>query len=92
MLPENRGYAAINFIKWQQEVNAHAEEAFPGHGLRFRAAYAARNNAPAAPNLLAQNFTADAPNRIRVSDITFIAIRKGWLYLAVVVDLYSRKA
>jgi putative transposase len=58
---------------------------------RFRAAYAARNSEPAAPNLLAQNFTADAPNRIWVSDITFISTRKGWLYLAVVVDLYSRR-
>lgn len=58
---------------------------------RFRAAYAARNSAPAAPNLLAQDFTAEAPNRIWVGDITFIPTRKGWLYLAVVLDLYSRR-
>lgn len=58
---------------------------------RFRAAYAARNSAPAAPNLLAQDFTADAPNRIWVGDITFIPTRKGWLYLAVQVDLFSRR-
>lgn len=58
---------------------------------RFRAAYAARNSAPAAPNLLDQNFTADSPNRIWVGDITFIPTRKGWLYLAVQVDLFSRK-
>ena len=58
---------------------------------RFQASYAARNSAPAAPNLLAQDFTADAPNRIWVSDITFIPTRKGWLYLAVLVDLYSRR-
>jgi putative transposase len=58
---------------------------------RFRAAYAARNSAPPAPNLLKQNFTADAPNRIWVGDITCISTRKGWLYLAVQVDLFSRK-
>ena len=58
---------------------------------RFLAAYAARNSAPAAPNLLAQDFTAEAPNRIWVGDITFIPTRKGWLYLAVVLDLYSRR-
>ena len=58
---------------------------------RLRAAYAARNSAPAAPNLLAQNFTAEAPNRIWVGDITFIPTRKGWLYLAVQVDLFSRR-
>ena len=58
---------------------------------RFRASYAARNSAPAAPNLLEQNFTADAPNRIWVGDITFIPTRKGWLHLAVQIDLFSRK-
>lgn len=58
---------------------------------RFRAAYAVRNSAPAAPNLLDQNFTADSPNRIWVGDITFIPTRKGWLYLAVQLDLFSRK-
>lgn len=58
---------------------------------RFRTSSAARNNAPAAPNLLAQNFTADAANRIWVGDITYISTRKGWLLLAVVVDLYSRR-
>jgi putative transposase len=58
---------------------------------RFRAAYAARNSAPVAPNLLAQDFTADAPNRIWVGDITFIPTRRGWLYLAIQVDLFSRR-
>ena len=58
---------------------------------RFRATYAARNSAPSAPNLLAQDFTAEAPNRIWVGDITFIPTRKGWLYLAVQVDLFSRR-
>ena len=57
---------------------------------RFRNTYSARNSTPAAPNLLAQNFKVGAPNRIWVSDITYIPTRKGWLYLAVVVDLYSR--
>ena len=58
---------------------------------RFRAAYAARNSAPAAPNLLSQDFTADGPNRIWVGDITFIPTRKGWLYLAIQLDLFSRR-
>ncbi len=58
---------------------------------RFRASYAARNSDPAAPNLLEQDFSADGPNRIWVGDITFIPTRKGWLYLAVQVDLFSRK-
>lgn len=43
-----------------------------------------------APNLLAQDFSAQRPNQKWVSDITYIATDEGWLYLAVVLDLYSR--
>jgi putative transposase len=44
-----------------------------------------------APNLLNQDFTATAPNLKWVSDFTYIATRQGWLFLAVVLDLFSRK-
>lgn len=44
-----------------------------------------------APNLLAQDFTAKQPNTKWVADISYIATQEGWLYLAVVLDLYSRK-
>lgn len=57
---------------------------------RFRLSYAARHNEPAAPNLLDRNFAIDRPNRVWVGDITFIPTREGWLYLAVLIDLYSR--
>jgi putative transposase len=43
-----------------------------------------------APNRLEQDFTAPAPNRAWVSDITYIWTEEGWLYLAAVLDLYSR--
>jgi putative transposase len=43
-----------------------------------------------APNRLEQNFSAGAPDRIWATDITYIRTFEGWLYLAVVVDLYSR--
>lgn len=58
---------------------------------RFRLSYAARNSEPAAPNLLERHFTVDQPNRVWVGDITFIPTREGWLYLAVLLDLYSRR-
>jgi len=58
---------------------------------RFRLAYKARNSAPAAPNLVDRQFHAPAPNRIWAGDITFIPTRQGWLYLAVVLDLYARR-
>ena len=45
---------------------------------------------PIAANVLNQDFSASAPNQKWVSDITFIATQEGWLYLAVVMDLFSR--
>jgi len=46
---------------------------------------------PIAPNLLDREFTAESPNQKWVADITYIPTQEGWLYLAVVIDLYSRK-
>ena len=44
-----------------------------------------------APNLLDRNFTADNPNQKWAGDITYIWTREGWLYLAVILDLHSRR-
>jgi putative transposase len=49
-----------------------------------------RHGYPIAPNHLAQDFTAAAPNRVWVADITYIGTEEGWLYLAAVIDLYAR--
>ena len=46
---------------------------------------------PIAANVLDRQFTAEAPNRRWVADITYIPTQEGWLYLAAVLDLYSRK-
>ncbi|MBG9535216.1 hypothetical protein ABE43_00105, partial [Bacillus thuringiensis] len=42
-------------------------------------------------NLLDQNFVANKPNQIWMSDITYIHTDEGWLYLASIMDLYTRK-
>lgn len=47
---------------------------------------------PTAGNLLNRDFVVDEPNKVWVSDITYIATDEGWLYLAGVVDLYNREA
>ena len=67
------------------------------HGLvaqrvrRFRVMIERHQFAPPAPNRLQQVFVASAVNRIWAGDLTAIATRAGWLYLAVVLDLYSRR-
>lgn len=48
-----------------------------------------KHSLPIAPNLLNRNFHPDAPNCVWTSDITYIQTDTGWLYLAVVLDLYS---
>jgi len=50
-----------------------------------------RHDLPIAPNLLDRNFIATAPNQIWLADITYIETDQGWLYLAAVMDLYSRR-
>jgi putative transposase len=50
-----------------------------------------RHELPIAPNLLNRNFNAAAPNQIWLADITYIETDQGWLYLAAVMDLYSRR-
>lgn len=42
-------------------------------------------------NLLDRNFVADRPNQIWLADITYIPTGEGWLYLAVILDLFTRK-
>ena len=67
------------------------------HGLlaqrvrRFRMVIEHHQFAPPAPNRLQQIFVAPAPNRILAGDLTAIATRAGWVYLAVILDLYSRR-
>lgn len=46
---------------------------------------------PVAPNLLQRDFSVSAPNDVWVADITYLPVGSGWVYLAVLIDLYSRK-
>lgn len=46
---------------------------------------------PQVPNLLERRFTADRPNAVWVADISYVRTGEGWLYLAVIIDLYARR-
>jgi putative transposase len=61
------------------------------HKRKFKATTDSHHKFPIAPNLLEQNFTVSEPNRIWTADISYCWTLEGWVYLAVVLDLYSRK-
>jgi putative transposase len=58
---------------------------------RFVTTTDSKHGLPVAPNLLQQDFTATAPNHRWVTDITYVLTGEGWLYVAAIMDLYSRR-
>jgi transposase InsO family protein len=58
---------------------------------KYKATTDSKHNLPVAPNLLAREFGAERPDAVWVSDITYLWTREGWMYLAVIIDLFSRK-
>ena len=57
---------------------------------KFKVTTDSNHNYPVSPNLLRRDFATDAPEKVWVSDITYIPTDEGWLYLTVVIDLYNR--
>jgi transposase InsO family protein len=58
---------------------------------KFKVTTNSKHDLPVAPNLVNQNFEASGPNRLWASDISYIWTREGWLYLAVILDVFSRQ-
>jgi putative transposase len=58
---------------------------------RFRRTTDSKHDKPIAPNVVARNFAPQRPDQIWAGDVTYIATDEGWLYLAVLLDLYSRR-
>lgn len=73
------------------------ERTMKKHGIRaktkrkFRVTTDSKHNLPVAPNLLKRNFSPDRPNQVWASDLTYVWTKEGWLFLAVIVDLFSRQ-
>jgi putative transposase len=58
---------------------------------RFKVTTRANPEATVAPNILQQNFSAEMPNQRWVADFTYVSTHEGWLYVATVLDLFSRR-
>jgi len=58
---------------------------------KFKVTTDSKRNKPIAPNLLERQFSVAQADRYYVGDITYIHTQEGWLYLAVVIGLFSRK-
>jgi putative transposase len=91
-----RIHAELRAQGWQIGVNRVAR-LMAMHGLEGRSGRRRRHNltrqakvAPDIPDLLKRDFTAQAPNHRWVTDITYVPTAQGWLYLAAIIDLYSK--
>jgi len=61
------------------------------HKRKFKVTTDSKHTLPIAPNLLDRHFTPAAPNQVWTSDITYLWTNEGWLYLAIVLDLFNRE-
>lgn len=97
---ETYGYRRMVHAAWGQGINIGrnaVQRLMRQYGImaRYKRKYKtttdSRHCLPTASNLLNRQFKVGAPNRVWVSDITYIPTQEGWLYLATTLDLYSRK-
>lgn len=71
-------------------MHAHGLEGIPKKRFKGSTTDSAHED-PVAPNRLERNFKVDGPNQAWVGDITYLPTQAGWVYLAVLIDLFSRK-
>ena len=86
LLKCNRRVSRKRVIRLMKKLKLKAKTA-----KKFKAATNSKHTLPIAANLVGRRFAQATANRTWVSDITYLRTREGWLYLAVVIDLYSRK-
>ena len=85
---KGRGYR-IGLPRVERLMREHGIRA--RHKRRFKATTDSKHALPVAGNLLDRQFAPSAPNQVWTGDITYIATDEGWLYLAVVLDLFNRE-
>jgi transposase InsO family protein len=84
----NRGFSAskARVERLMRENNVRAR-----HKRRYKATTDSKHELPVAQNVLDRNFKPSAPNQVWTSDITYLWTDEGWLYLAIVLDLFNRE-
>jgi putative transposase len=80
---ENVSITRINRLMRESNLRCKAKK-------KFKATTNSNHHHPIAQNILNRGFTVDKPNSVYTGDITYIHTDEGWLYLAVLIDLYSR--
>ena len=83
-----RGFSASK-ARVERLMSAHGIRA--RHKRRYKVTTDSSHGLPVAENLLDRNFTLGAPNEVWTSDITYLWTDEGWLYLAIVLDLFNRE-
>ena len=58
---------------------------------KFKVTTDSNHQEPISPNLLKQDFSAEAPNKVWTSDITYVWTKRGWQYLTIILELFSRE-
>ena len=84
----NRGFSASK-ARVERLMSTHNVRA--RHKRRYKATTDSKHNLPVARNLLDRQFTPSAPNQVWTSDITYLWTDEGWMYLAIVLDLFNRE-
>ncbi len=88
-ISQDRGHA-VNQKRIARLMREHGLQSLKRR--RFRVVTTDSKHAhPVAPNLLQRDFTASAPNKKWLADITYVPTDEGWLYVALVLDIYARK-
>lgn len=78
------GQATVQTLRQKHGIRARGKR-------RFKVTTDSQHDLPIAPNLLDRQFTVATPDTVWAGDITYIATDEGWLFLAVVIDLFSRQ-